>query len=147
MRVILNNNVSNLGTIGAIVNVKGGYGRNFLIPRGLAVLANSRNQSALDHHIRQMEKKRVKVLDEAKSLASMIEKTSVTVSKPVGEEEKIFGTVTTAELEELLASENIKVSKRDIHITEEIKKVGVYTAEVKLHPDVTAKFKVWVVAS
>jgi len=147
MKVILNNNVQNLGAIGEIVRVKNGYARNFLIPRGLAVLANSRNQAELDHHLRLLEKKRVKILDEAKALAALIEKISVTVTKPVGEEEKIFGTVTTAELEELLASENIKVSKRDIHLTEEVKKVGVYAAEVKLHPEVTAKFKVWVVAS
>lgn len=147
MKVILNNNVANLGTIGEVVKVKDGYGRNFLIPRGLAVLANSRNQAALDHHIRQMEKRKVLVLSEAKKLAALIEKVSVTVSKAVGEEERIFGTVTTAELEELLAAEDIKVSKRDIHLTEEIKKVGVYSAEVKLHPEVVAKFKLWVVAA
>lgn len=79
-------------------------------------------------------------------MASAIEKTSVTVTKQVGEDEKIFGSVTNAELEQLLAGEGIKVSRKDITILDDIKKVGVYAAQVKLHSDVSAKFKVWVVA-
>ena len=79
-------------------------------------------------------------------MAASIEKTSVTVTKQVGEDERIFGSVTTNELEDLLAQENIKVSRKDISILEDIKKVGVYTAQVKVHSEVTAKFKVWVVA-
>ena len=146
VKLILNQDVPSLGTIGEIVNVKGGYARNYLIPRGLGLLANEKNKAALGHQLRILEKKRAKLLGEAKKLASAIEKTSVTVSKQVGEEEKIFGTVTTAELAELIAKEGLKVDKKDITILEEIKKVGVYTAQVKLHSDVVAKFKVWVVA-
>jgi large subunit ribosomal protein L9 len=146
MRLILSQNVENLGRIGELVKVKNGYARNFLIPRGLAVVANEGNQASLNHQIRLLEKKKALILADAKKHAGLIEKISVTVTKQVGEDEKIFGSVTTAELEELLAQEGVKVSKKDIKLTEEIKKVGVYAAEVRVHPEVTAKFKVWVVA-
>src|SRR5690606_20130025 len=127
--------------------VRDGYARNFLLPRGYASLANESNQKALAHHKRVLDKRRTKVLGAAKEVAASIEKTSVTVTKQVGEDEKIFGSVTTQELEELLVAENIKISRKDISILEEIKKVGVYSAQVKVHPEVTAKFKVWVVAA
>ena len=146
MRVILTENVDHLGQVGDLVAVKPGYARNYLIPRKLASLANESNKAALAHQMRLVEKKKAKVLAEAKVVAASIEKTSVTVAKQVGEDEKIFGTVTTAELEELLKKEGVEINKKDIHLDEEVKKVGVYSASVKLHPEVTAKFKVWVVA-
>lgn len=147
MKLILSQNVENLGRIGDLVKVKNGYARNFLIPRGLGAVANEGNQAALNHQIRLLDKKKAIILGEAKKAASNIEKISVTVTKQVGEDEKIFGSVTTAELEELLAAEGVKVSKKDIKLSEEIKKVGVYSADVKVHPEVTAKFKIWVVAA
>lgn len=147
MKLILSQNVENLGRIGDLVKVKNGYARNFLIPRGLGAVANEGNQAALNHQIRLLDKKKAVILGEAKKAASNIEKISVTVTKQVGEDEKIFGSVTTAELEELLAAEGVKVSKKDIKLSEEIKKVGVYSADVKVHPEVTAKFKIWVVAA
>ncbi len=146
MKVILVQEVSNLGSIGDVVNVRNGYARNFLVPRGLAAVASAASEQALAHHKRVLEKRREKVLAGAKGIATAIEKTSVTVTKQVGEDEKIFGSVTTGELEALLKAEGIEVSKKDITILEEIKKVGVYSAQVKLHSEVTAKFKVWVVA-
>ncbi len=146
MKVILSHDVDALGRVGDIVNVRNGYARNFLLPRGLGMPANEENQAALAHHKRVLEKKRAALLAEAKKAAVSIEKTSVTVTKQVGEDEKIFGSVTTAELEQLLAAEGIKVSRKDITILDDIKKVGVYAAQVKLHSDVNAKFKVWVVA-
>jgi len=146
MKLILSQDVDTLGTVGDVVNVRNGYARNFLLPRKLGVAANERNKAALDHQVRQLEKKKAVALDGARKKASAIEKISVTVTKQVGEEEKIFGSVTTAELEELLANEGVKIDKRDISIVEEIKKVGVYSAQVRLHPEVVAKFKIWVVA-
>jgi large subunit ribosomal protein L9 len=146
MRVILNHDVHALGNIGEIVNVKNGYARNFLIPRGLAAVANESNEAQLKHHRKQLDKKKVQLINEAKALASVIEKTSVTVYKQVGEDERIFGSVTHAELETLLNQEGVKVSKRDITVTDDIKKVGVYHGQVKVHSEVTAKFKIWVVA-
>jgi large subunit ribosomal protein L9 len=146
MRVILSSDVPSLGRIGDIVNVRNGFARNFLLPRGMASLANESNQAALNHHLRQLNKKKEQVLGKAKELAAMIEKTSVTITKQVGEDERIFGSVTTAELEEQLKAEGIEISKKDIQLVDDIKKVGVYAAQVKVHPEVTAKFKVWVVA-
>ncbi len=146
MKIILNHDVDSLGRVGDIVNVRSGYARNFLLPRGLCMQANEENKAALAHHKRILDKKRAGMLVEAKKAATAIEKTSVTVTKQVGEDEKIFGSVTTAELEQLLAAEGVKVSRKDITILDDIKKVGVYAAQVKLHSDVSAKFKVWVVA-
>ena len=146
MKVILSQEVASLGSIGDIVNVRNGFARNFLLPRGLASVANEENEAALKHHQRVLGKRREKALSAAKTLGAQIEKTSVTVTKQVGEDEKIFGSVTGAELEALLKAEGLDVSKKDITILEEIKKVGVYSAQVKLHAEVTAKFKVWVVA-
>jgi large subunit ribosomal protein L9 len=146
MKVILNQEVYNLGAIGQVVNVRNGYARNFLLPRGLAAVANEANKQMLDHQQRVLGRKRDKLVAVAKELAAKIEKTSVTVSKQVGEDEKIFGSVTTGELEDLLKAEGLDVSKKDISILDDIKKVGVYHAQVKLQSDITAKFKVWVVA-
>ncbi|MGE0173869.1 MAG: 50S ribosomal protein L9 [Oligoflexales bacterium] len=146
MQLILNKDVPSLGSTGDVVNVRPGYGRNYLVPRGLAMVATARNKAALDHQLKILKKKREQDLAAAKGIASQVEKISVTVTKQVGEEEKIFGTVTTAELEALLENEGVKVDKKDIKILEDIKKVGVYTAEVKLHSEVSAKFKVWVVS-
>ena len=147
MKLILTHEVSSLGSIGDIVNVRNGYARNFLLPRGLAAVAHEENKAALAHQKRILDKKREQLLAAAKELGAKIEKTSVTVTKQVGEDEKIFGTVTVAELEAQLQAEGLNVSKKDITILEEIKKVGVYTAQVKLHGEVVPKFKVWVVAA
>jgi len=146
MKVILNQDVSTLGRIGEIVNVRNGYARNYLLPRGIAGMANEANEAALKHHRRILDKKKAHLLAEAKAQAAQIEKIAVTVYKQTGEDERIFGSVTTAELEDLLNQEGHKVSRRDISLVEEIKKVGVYHGQVKLHSEVTAKFKVWVVA-
>lgn len=146
MRVILTQDVKKLGTIGQIVNVKDGYARNFLLPRQFAVVANESNKAELEHQKRVLERKRAKVLAEVKKIASNIEKVSVTIAKKTGDDEKIFGTVTTNELEAKLAEAGLEVDRRDIVITEDVKKVGVYNAEVRLHTEVTAKLKFWVVA-
>ena len=146
MRLILTANVDSLGSIGEIVKVKPGYGRNYLLPRGLAVPANEGNEASLKNQLKVLEKKKEALLAEAKTQAAAIEKVSVTVTKQVGEDEKIFGSVTSAELVELLANEGIKADKKNVHLVDEVKKVGVYAAEVKVHPEVVAKFKVWVVA-
>ena len=146
MKLILTANVDSLGSIGQIVKVKPGYGRNYLLPRGLAVPANEGNEASLKNQLKVLEKKKEALLAEAKTHASAIEKVSVTVTKQVGEDEKIFGSVTSAELVELLANEGIKADKKNVRLVDEVKKVGVYAAEVKVHPEVVAKFKVWVVA-
>lgn len=146
MRIILTQDVKKLGTIGEIVNVKDGYARNFLLPRSMAVVANEANKAELEHQKRVLERKSAKLLAEYKKLAANIEKVSVTIAKKTGEDEKIFGTVTSTELEAKLKEAGVEADRRDIVITEDVKKVGVYTAEVRLHSKVTAKLKFWVVA-
>ena len=148
MRIILTEDVENLGASGSEVEVKRGYARNYLLPRSLAVVANRRNKALNEHYKRVVVRRQEKLMTTAKDKASRIEKLSLTVSKQVGEDERIFGTVTTAELEKLFAAEGIEVSRKDITIDEEIKKTGIYEAEVKL-PDanLVARFKVWVVAA
>ena len=146
MKVILTQNISNLGTIGSIVNVKNGYARNYLIPNGMVAPADESNKKALSAQLRALEKKKVVLLEEARKQAKAFENLSITLAKKVGEDEKIFGSVTTAEIEAQLLKEGISASRKDIEVLDDIKKVGVYQAQVKLHPEVTAKFKVWVVA-
>ena len=146
MKVILTQNISNLVTIGSIVNVKNGYARNYLIPNGMVAPADESNKKALSAQLRALEKKKVVLLEEARKQAKAFENLSITLAKKVGEDEKIFGSVTTAEIEAQLLKEGISASRKDIEVLDDIKKVGVYQAQVKLHPEVTAKFKVWVVA-
>lgn len=147
MRVILTEDVAGLGSSGAEVAVKGGYARNYLLPAQLAVVANRRNKAINDHHRRIITRKQEKLLVAAKAKAEKLSKLSLTVARQVGEGERIFGTVTTGELEKLIKAEGIEVSRKDIVLAEEIRKTGIYEADIKLHPQLTAKFKVWVVAS
>ena len=146
MQLILTKDVEKLGTMGNVVNVKNGFARNYLIPRGYAIMANSKNKEVLEKQLAEITAQKQELLKGAKELATKLEAVSVTISKQVGENEKIFGSVTTAEIVELLKVEGIDVPKKNITILDDIKTVGVFNAEAKLHSEVTAKFKVWVVA-
>ena len=146
MLVLLEENVTNLGLIGDLVKVKNGFARNFLLPRGLAVLANESNKKELAHKQRQAEAKKLKALAAAKELANTIGALSLTIHKPVGEEDKIFGAVTTLELATAFAAAGFEMDRRMITIIDDIKRVGVYKGSVKLHPEVSAQFNIWVVA-
>ncbi|MBI2602524.1 MAG: 50S ribosomal protein L9 [Deltaproteobacteria bacterium] len=147
MKVILSKDVESLGSMGSIVNVKDGYARNYLIPRSFAIVANDANRKELEHRKKVIEIRKEKILKEMKALAQKIGKIKLVVSKQVGEEERIFGSVTTAEIAEMLTQKGFEVSKKVIHFSEEIKKLGTYTAEVKLHPEVTASVKVKIEAA
>ncbi|MDE3269198.1 MAG: 50S ribosomal protein L9 [Pseudomonadota bacterium] len=141
MKVILLENVSNLGEMGAEVNVKDGYARNFLIPRMLAVICNRKNQAQNTHRKRMLERKLNKQLSIAHTKAEALAKLTIAIPKQVGEEERIFGTVTTAEIEKIITDNGIEVARKDIHLTTDIKKLGDYEAEVKLHPKLTTTLK------
>jgi large subunit ribosomal protein L9 len=145
MRVILTSDVKQLGAIGDVLNVKDGYARNYLIPRSLAVLANESNKAEFEHRKKVLEAKKAKILAEMKKFAAALEKVSLTIAKQVGEDERIFGTVTSGEIEDALNKLGHKISKKDIKL-EDVKKIGVYEAQIHLHPSVNAKVKVWVVA-
>ncbi len=146
MKVILQDDVSSLGAIGDVVNVKAGFARNFLFPKMLAVVADSVSLKRVDMVKKQLKKKKEKLVELTKALASKLEKVSITINKQVGEEDRIFGSVTTTEIEALLKDEGYEINKRDIEIEEEVKKIGVYHANITLDHGVTAKLKFWVVA-
>ena len=147
MKVILTQDMDNLGSIGQVVAVKPGYARNYLIPRSLAVVANDKKVKEIEHYKRGLAKKKEALLNGFRAVAKKIEALTVTLDKQVGESEKIFGSVTTAEIEEQLLKSELQVSRKQIKISDEIKKLGDYTAEVQLHAEVVAKLKLKVVAS
>lgn len=141
MRLILTADVPSLGTIGDLVSVKAGYGRNFLLPRKMAVPANESNERQLQHQKRVLAARREKILAEKKGVAKKIEALALTLTKQAGEDKRIFGSVTSAELVQLLGEKSIEVSKRDVIVPEEAKELGTFAAKVKLHSDVTADLK------
>ena len=145
MQVILIEDVDKIGKLGDVVNVTRGYARNFLFPRKLAMEATTKNIDLLE----QKKKKRVqeiaRVKAEMSELAGKVSNTSCTVAVAAGEEDKLFGSVTAEHIKEALAAEGIEVDKKQIHLAEPIRKLGVYQVEIKLHPEITASAKVWVV--
>ncbi|MBX3008687.1 MAG: 50S ribosomal protein L9 [Melioribacteraceae bacterium] len=145
MKVILRKNFDQLGKVGDIVNVKDGYARNFLLPRQIAYQATKGNILALEEEKKQILKKEAKELETAQNLATELEKVSVTIPVTVGEEDKIFGTVTNQMIADFLKEKGFDLDRRKIEITEPIKALGIYSVSVKLHPSVTATLKTWVV--
>lgn len=146
MKVILREDVSDLGIIGDVVVVKNGYARNCLIPKGLAAQANTKNIHELDHQKRLIQSHLAKRKKQAMTVAESLEGLSCTIPMLVGEQDKLFGSVTTKDIEEALTHEGVKLSRKQILLEEPIKNLGVYTVGVRLHPEVTGKLKVWVVA-
>jgi large subunit ribosomal protein L9 len=146
MQVILKEDVENLGKSGELVTVRPGFGRNYLIPQGRAVLATKKNVSQLEHERKLINSRNAKLMKDAKSLADRIAAVEVTVERQVGAEEKLFGSVTSRDVEAALAEKGVRIDRKKIHLDEPIKSLGVYTLDVKLAADVTAKLKLWVVA-
>ncbi len=142
MKVILKENMDNLGHIGDIVKVAPGYARNYLIPKGFAIEATTKNAKALEHAKRQLEYKKNKVLEQAKQLAARIEGLALNLAHQAGEEGKLFGSVTNMELADQLKAQGIEIDRKKIALAEPIKQVGEYTVGVKVHPEVTANLKV-----
>jgi len=142
MKVILKENIETLGHIGDIVKVAPGYARNYLIPKGFAIEATTRNAKALEHAKRQMEYKKNKVKEQALQLAAKIEALSIVLTHQAGEGDKLFGSVTNMELAENLKSQGLDIDRKKIVLAETIKQLGEYTATVKIHPEVTASLKV-----
>lgn len=145
MKVILRRDHESLGKIGDVVVVKDGYARNFLIPRGIAYQALSGNIKALEEEKKSVEKRNLQELKAAENLAAQLESVSVTIPVQVGEEDKIFGTVTAQMIADALKEKGHDIDKRKIEIEEPIKALGIYGVSLKLHQNVSAKIKVWVV--
>ncbi len=142
MKVILKENIETLGSIGDIVKVAPGYARNYLVPKGYAIEATTRNAKALEHAKRQMEYKKNKVLESAKNLLGKIEATPLILVHQAGENDKLFGSVTNMELAEALKNRGLEIDRKIILLADPIKSLGDYEVPVKLHPEVIANLKV-----
>lgn len=145
MKVILRQDFETLGKIGEVVDVKAGYARNFLLPRGLAYAALKGNVRALEDEKKSVEKRNLQELKAAETLAAELETVSVTIPVQVGEEDKIFGTVTTQMIADALKEKGHDIDKRKVEIEEPIKALGIYGVSLKIHQSVNVKIKVWVV--
>jgi len=144
MKVILQENVEHLGSIGDIVKVAPGYARNFLLPKGLAIEATEKNAKALDHTKRHLEYKKNRVLEAAKLVAGKIEALTLAIAHQSGADDRLFGAVTNMELAEHLKSNGLEIDRKRIVLAEPIKHLGDFTAVVKIHPEVTAVLKITV---
>jgi large subunit ribosomal protein L9 len=146
MKVILKEDLENLGLTGEVVEVKPGYGRNYLIPRGLAVVASPGNVRRYEEETRQRAHKLERERKDAEALTRRLEGIELVIAMPTGEENRLFGTVTTQQVADALEAQGVEVDRRKVTLNEEIRVTGVYTATVKLHPEHTAEVKVKVVS-
>jgi len=146
MKVILREDVENLGRGGELVVVKPGYGRNYLLPRGLAVVANPRNIREIEHQKAVASAKAAKMKASAEALAKRLSDTPLTLRRKAGEQDKLFGSVTAMDLAEALAQRGLAIDRRSIDLAEPIKTLGDFEVPVKLHHEVVGKVKVKVEA-
>ena len=145
MNVILIQDVEKLGSMGDELTVKDGYARNYLIPNKIAVEATSGALHMLEQKKKSRERAGKKLKEECEKLAEKLKKTSPTISMEAGEEDKLFGSVTSEMIAESLLAEGIEIDKRKIVLEEPIKTLGVYNVTVKLHPEVKTQMRIWVI--
>ena len=145
MEVILRQAVENLGHPGDIVTVSPGYARNYLLPRGVAFVATEGNKKRIAQEKARLEAAEAERREAASSVAKQLEEVSITFSARVGEEGKLFGSVTAADIAHQLEQQGFTVEKRQIDLHEPIKALGVYRVPVRLHADVRPEIKVWVI--
>jgi large subunit ribosomal protein L9 len=145
MKLLLRQDYEPLGVAGDVVNVKPGFARNFLIPKGFAMLATDKNVKRYENDQKQLHWLQEKEKRQSEELAKTLENVSCTITVQVGEEDKMFGSVTSQNITEALEAQGYTVDKRKIILEEPIKSLGIYSVPIKLHTDVEAKVKVWVV--
>ena len=146
VEVILKTDMNDLGRAGDLVQVKPGYARNYLIPQGLAFLATPGARTRYEEGQRRLARTEERVKSDAQELATGLEGISLTFTAKAGEEGRLYGSVTTADIAEALAKEGLDVDRRIIHLDEPIKELGVYAVPIRLHEDVKPELRVWVVA-
>ena len=145
MEIILRQDYEGLGIAGEIVKVKDGFARNFLIPKGVAYLATEANKKRHESDLKQLDMRMTRDKKAAEELSEKLKNVSCTITVQVGEEDKLFGSVTSLNIAESLASQGFDIEKRKIILEEPIKSLGIYSVPVKLHAEVEATVKVWVV--
>lgn len=145
MEVILRQAVENLGHPGDVVTVSNGYARNYLLPRGVAYQATEGNKKRIAQEKARLEAAEGQRRGAAEEIAKKLEEVSITFAARVGEEGKLFGSVTTGDIADQLAAQGFTIEKRQIDLHEPIKALGVYRVPVKLHADVKPEIKVWVI--
>lgn len=145
MKLILREDVEDLGKVGDVVDVAGGYGRNYLLPRGLAVKASTRNLKEQEHQKKLIQVRLARQKKDAEEMAGSLDSVSCTIARKTGEDEKLYGSVTSRDIEEALKEEGVSIDRKRILLEEPIKKLGMHTVPVKLHTEVTGNIKVWVV--
>ena len=146
MKVILLETLSNLGSVGDVVEVKPGYARNYLFPRKSAMAASVRNVKHVEHQKRMVEHKLARLREASEAMQKKLEKEGIQIRRKAGEHEKIFGSVTPHDIEAALRNAGIVVSRKGIHLEEPIKKLGTYQVPVKLDGGLEAKVTVEVLA-
>ncbi|MCA9732376.1 MAG: 50S ribosomal protein L9 [Deferribacteres bacterium] len=145
MKIILKKKHEILGEVGDVVSVKSGFARNFLIPNGIAMVATHGNLKVVEKEKKNYEIAERRAVSDAEQLKEKLETTSVTAELQVGEEEKVFGAITSHNIADLLAEKGFEIDRRKILLDEPIKALGVYEVGIRLHADVEAKVKVWAV--
>jgi len=146
VELILRKDVMDLGRAGELIQVRPGYARNYLIPQGLALLATEGNRRRFDHERRQIEQSSERERADASALAEQIEEQTLTFGVRAGEEGRLFGSVTTADIAEALENAGVRVDRRVIRLDEPIKKLGTYAIPIRLHAGVQPELQVQVVA-
>jgi len=145
MQIILTQDVPNLGLAGELVTVRPGYGRNYLLPRGFAVSASAANKQQLDHNRREIEKKVTKERAAAGAIAERLNGMTLQFERLIGEDEKLFGSVTSRDIADQLKKANIEIDHRWVELDQPTKALGKYEVQVRLGAGVIANLKYWVV--
>ena len=143
-KVILRINIDKIGKCGDVVSVKDGFARNFLLPKGFALVASKDNISKIEQENKKLDHEKEIEKDKAHALADKLKGFSCTIAAEA-KDDNLYGSVTTAEISKALEEEQFVVDKESILLDEPIKKLGIYEVEVKLHSDISTKIKVWVV--
>ena len=145
MKIILTADVDTLGNAGDVVEVKDGYARNFLLPRSVALIANERNMAVYEKVRQQREARASRAMRDAETLAEALKEVSCNVAVRAGEEDRIFGSVTTQQIAGALGDLGFDIDRRDIELEEPIRALGVYDVPIRIYAGVRVSVKVWVV--
>jgi large subunit ribosomal protein L9 len=146
MEVILKEDIANVGKIGEVVRVRDGYARNYLLPRGLVLMANKKNLKTFEHQKKLVADQKEKVMRQAQGAADQLTSVALVIAMKAGEEGRLFGSVTNMQIEKALKAKGLNVDRRKIHLDEPIKTLGDYEVPVRLAADLTVPLKISVVS-